>query len=97
MTKRTIFFGRFIDVPIPEDLRIRSGAVLVAVDEEGARGMGRIEKAIWDVDSDNDEDVRAKLLDGSDGGNSAVEIVRAGEDRFFFPGFIGTFLPYHKR
>ncbi|ETN38143.1 guanine deaminase [Cyphellophora europaea CBS 101466] len=73
----TIFFGRFIDAPSANDLRIRTGAVLVSRKD----GSGVIEKADWTVNGPND--AASKL-------GVEAPVVTAGEDGFFFPGFIDT-------
>lgn len=82
MTQQTIFFGRFIDTPSPDDLRIRTGAVLVS----GTDGRGVIEKINWTIKEAND--ATSKFGVGND-----VPIVTAKENGFFFPGFIGWCFP----
>lgn len=71
-----IFFGRFVSTPRPNDLIIRTGAVLVSSRD----GQGVIEKADWEVNGPND--AASKL-------GVEAPIVTAGEGGFFFPGFIG--------
>ena len=75
--RRTIFFGRFISTPKPDELLIRTGAVLVS----SADGRGTIEKADWTVNGPND--AASKL-------GVEAPVVCASDDGFFFPGFIDT-------
>ena len=79
MTQQTIYYGRFIDVPSPEELRIRTGAVLVS----NLDGRGVIEKADWSVNGPVDAPSRLGV---------EAPVVVAAEDSFFFPGFIGRLL-----
>jgi hypothetical protein len=76
MTQKRIYFGRFISTPRPDELLIRTGAVLV--DRRDGRGV--IEAANWSVTGPND--AASKL-------GVEAPVVAAGEDGFFFPGFIG--------
>lgn len=79
MTQQTIYYGRFIDVPSSEELRTRTGAVLVS----NLNGRGVIEKADWSVNGP--VDAPSKL-------GVEAPVVVAGEDGFFFPGFIGMLM-----
>jgi hypothetical protein len=74
--QQTIYFGRFIDTPTPTDLRVRTGAILVNAKD----GTGKIQKADWTVTSAND--AASKL-------GVKAPVMVAGNDGFFFPGFIG--------
>jgi len=76
---KTIYFGRFISTPQPDQLAIRTGAVLV----DRTDGRGVVEKADWAV-SDPDE------ARGQFGVDDSTPVVTAEEDGFFFPGFIGA-------
>ncbi len=76
MAKKTIYFGRFISTPTPTELLIQSGAVLVA----GGNGAGVIEDVNWSVKTEEE----AKEKFGGEG-----DVVKAEEEGFFFPGFIG--------
>lgn len=76
MSQQTIYFGRFIDTPSAEEIRIRTGAVLV----NSKDGHGIIEKADWTVNGPND--AASKL-------GVEAPIVTAQDNGFFFPGFIG--------
>lgn len=78
MGQETIYFGRFISTPQPEQLLIRTGAVLV--DRKDGRGV--IKKADWTVNGPSD--ALSKL--GVD-----APVVTTPESSFFFPGFIGKF------
>ena len=77
MAQQMIYFGRFIDTPTPDELRIRTGAVLVSSKD----GRGVIEKADWTVNGAND--AASKL-------GVEAPVVLAKDDGFFFPGFIDT-------
>ena len=76
MVQKSIYFGRFISVPTPAELLIRSGAVLVV----GGDGGGTIEEVDWEVKSA--EEAKRKF-----GGQA--DVVLGDKDGFFFPGFIG--------
>ena len=76
MTQQTIYFGRFIDTPTSDELRIRTGAVLVS----DKNGRGTILKADWTVNGPND--AASKL-------GVEAPVVTTSDDGFFFPGFIG--------
>ena len=80
MSQQTIYFGRFIDTPRFDELRIRIGAVLVSSKD----GRGIIEQADWTVNVPND--AASKL-------GVEAPIVTARDDGFFFPGFIGEMDP----
>lgn len=79
--QRTIYYGRFICTPTPDELLIREGAVLVV----GGSGSGVIEDVDWEVD--NAEEARERFAKGGDG-----DLVMGVEHGFFFPGFIGMFV-----
>ena len=79
MAQQTIYFGRFIDTPSTDELRIRLGAVLVSSKD----GRGVIEKADWTVNGPND--AASKL-------GVEAPVVTAKDAGFFFPGFIGLAL-----
>lgn len=74
---KTIYFGRFISTPTPDDLLIQTGAVLVSSGD----GHGTIEKVDWTVNGAND--ALSKF-------GEEVAVVTANENGFFFPGFIDT-------
>jgi hypothetical protein len=76
MAQKTIYFGRFIDTPSANDLRIRTGAVLVSSND----GRGVIEKADWTVNGPNDAASKFGV---------EAPVVTASDQGFFFPGFIG--------
>ena len=76
MTSKRIYFGRFVSAPKPDELVIRTGAVLV--DRRDGRGV--IEKADWTVNGPND--AASKL-------GVEAPVITATENGFFFPGFIG--------
>jgi hypothetical protein len=76
MTQKRIYYGRFISTPKPDELLIRTGAVLV----DRTDGGGVIEKAIWSVNGP--EDAVSKL-------GVEAPVITAKETGFFFPGFIG--------
>ena len=78
MVQDKIYFGRFVSVPTPAELLIRSGAVLVV----GEDGGGTIEEVDWEVKSA--DEAKRKL-----GGEADVLVVTGDQDGFFFPGFIG--------
>ena len=78
MSRKTIYFGRFISTPTPDELLIRKGAVLVSAID----GTGVIEKVDWTVNGPND--AISKF-------GEEVGVVTAGDEGFFFPGFIGGF------
>lgn len=78
MAARTVYYGRFISAPTPDELLIQTGAVLVSSRD----GRGIIEKADWRVTGA--EDALAKF-------GIEVPVVTSGEHGFFFPGFIGMF------
>lgn len=80
MSSKTIYFGRFIDAPTAADLRIRTGAVLISSKD----GHGVIERADWTVNGPNDAASKLRV---------EAPVVTAGEDGFFFPGFIGRYHP----
>ncbi|KAJ9611296.1 hypothetical protein H2200_004480 [Cladophialophora chaetospira] len=77
MTQKRIYFGRFISTPKPDELWIRTGAVLV----DSTDGRGVIEKTDWHVNGPND--AASKL-------GVEAPVVTAKDDGFFFPGFIDT-------
>ena len=79
MTQQAIYFGRFIDTPKLDELRIRTGAVLVGSKD----GRGVIEKADWTVNGPND--AASKL-----GVEAPINTTK--DNGFFFPGFIGKCL-----
>jgi guanine deaminase len=74
---KTIFFGRFISTPTPDDLLIQTGAVLVSSTD----GHGTIEKVDWTVNG---------ASDASSKFGEEVPVVTTGENDFFFPGFIDS-------
>ena len=76
MSQELIYFGRFIDTPKLDELRIRSGAVLVSSKD----GRGVIIKADWTVNGPND--AASKL-------GVEAPVVTSKDNGFFFPGFIG--------
>ena len=78
MSQKRIYFGRFISTPKPDELLIRTGAVLVNRKD----GRGVIEKASWTVNGPND--AASKL-------GVEAPVITAEENGFFFPGFIGKF------
>lgn len=71
-----IYFGRFIDALSATELRIRTGAVLVTAKD----GTGVIQKADWTVNGPNDAASKMGV---------EAPVITAGDDGFFFPGFIG--------
>ena len=73
----TIYFGRFIETPSADEIRIRVGAVLV----NSKDGRGTIEKVDWTVNGPNDAASKMGV---------EAPVVTAKDDGFFFPGFIGT-------
>lgn len=79
--KKTLFTGRFISTPGPNDLLIQEGAVLVS----SQNGHGIIEKADWKVTNSTEALSVFGLL-----ADEIHEIVSAPENGFFFPGFIDT-------
>ena len=80
MASKKVYFGRFISTPTPTELLIQSGAVLVV----GGDGAGVIEEVDWEVKTE--DEARERFGGGKDG---EVDVVKAVEDGFFFPGFIG--------
>lgn len=76
MSQELIYFGRFIDTPKLDELRIRSGAVLVSSKD----GRGVIIKADWTVNGPND--AASKL-------GVEAPVITSKDNGFFFPGFIG--------
>ncbi len=80
MGQETIYFGRFVSAPTPDELLIRTGAVLV----DSKNGKGVITKADWTIDGPNG--AVSKF-----GGEAPV--VMPKDNGFFFPGFIGTSFP----
>ena len=78
MSKKTAYVGRFISTPTPDELLIRTGAVLVSSSD----GHGVIEKVDWTVNGANE--ALSKFGD--------VAVVTAGGQGFFFPGFIGRLI-----
>ena len=76
MTQKRIYFGRFISTPQPNELLIRTGAVLV----DRRDGTGAIEKVDWTVNGPND--AASKL-------GVEAPVITATDNGFFFPGFIG--------
>ncbi|KIX07224.1 guanine deaminase [Rhinocladiella mackenziei CBS 650.93] len=77
MGQETIYFGRFISTPKPEELLIRTGAVLV----NKKNGRGVIERADWTVNGPNDAISKFGV---------EAPVVTTKENGFFFPGFIDT-------
>ena len=73
-----IFYGRFISTPTPDNLLIATGAVLVTSSD----GTGYIQATAWDTTDPTD--AAARLGVGAD-----VPVIQAGDNGFFFPGFIG--------
>ena len=73
-----IFVGRFVSTPTPGQLFIEQGAILVS----GADGRGFIKAIAWNV---SDGTTAASAL----GVDSGTTVVTAGDNGFFFPGFIG--------
>lgn len=73
-----IFLGRFVSTPTPDQLLIEQGAVLVS----SADGRGFIKAVAWNVS----DPVTATSALGVDSGTT---VVTAGDNGFFFPGFIG--------
>ena len=80
MGKRFLFHGRFISAPTPHQLLIQQGAVLVSRND----GHGLIEKTNWAANT-IEQALESFGLQQAD-----VEIIRASESTFFFPGFIDT-------
>ncbi|EXJ84898.1 hypothetical protein A1O3_05573 [Capronia epimyces CBS 606.96] len=76
MPQKTVYFGRFISTPQPNELLIRTGAALVNRKD----GRGTIEKMDWTVGSPQDA-VHKYGID--------TPVVTAKDNGFFFPGFIG--------
>lgn len=76
MSQATIYFGRFISTPQPDELLIRTGAVLVNTKD----GRGVIEQADWTVNGPNDAASKFGV---------EAPVVTAKDNGFFFPGFIG--------
>jgi len=79
MAHQTIYFGRFISTPQPDELMIRTGAVLV--DKRDGRGV--IVKADWTVNGPNDAISKFAVE------APVVTVVTVKDNGFFFPGFIG--------
>ncbi|OCT47583.1 putative guanine deaminase [Cladophialophora carrionii] len=77
MTQKRIYFGRFISTPKPDELLIRTGAVLV----DRRDGHGVIEKVNWSVNGPND--AVSKL-------GVEAPVITTKDTGFFFPGFIDT-------
>ncbi|KAK4946549.1 hypothetical protein LTR10_014401 [Elasticomyces elasticus] len=84
MVEETIYFGRFISAPQPDELLIRTGAVLVNRND----GKGVIKKADWTVTSSSDAASKFGV---------EAPVVVAKDSGFFFPGFIDTHIhaPQH--
>ena len=82
----TIFVGRFISTPAPNDLSIRHGAVLID-------GQGVIEKVKWVSEGETNSMLAQALkswgIESFDG--RTVVLDDRNEEGFFFPGFIGMF------
>lgn len=78
MAQKTIYFGRFISTPKPDELLIRTGAVLV--DRNDGRGV--IEKVDWTVSSH--EAARSSF-------EVEAPVIATKDNGFFSPGFIGEF------
>lgn len=76
---RTIYFGRFIDTPTADGVRVRVGAVLVDRND----GYGLIENEVWGLE--RMLEVHEKL-----GVSKNINIVTCPPDGFFFPGFVDT-------
>lgn len=76
MAQEIIYFGRFVSTPTPDELQIRTGAVLV----DSSDGKGIIQKADWTVASPDDAIIKFGVK---------APVVIAKENGFFFPGFIG--------
>jgi hypothetical protein len=76
MGGETIYFGRFISAPQPDELSIRTGAVLVDRND----GKGVIKQVDWTVTSPSDATSKFGVK---------APVVVAKDSGFFFPGFIG--------
>jgi hypothetical protein len=76
MPQQTIYFGRFISATKPDELSIRTGAVLVSSTD----GRGYIEKVDWTVKEPEDALDRFGVQ---------ASVVTSENEGFFFPGFIG--------
>lgn len=96
----TVFYGTFIDLPRSKEgdrhvLTIRHGVLWASVAD------GTIEGTDWTITSDADLAAFLRkqgwVVDGSRPSKSqvTVTVVRAQDDQneFFFPGFIGLFIP----
>lgn len=81
MAARTIYFGRFISTPKPDELLIQTGAVLVSSRD----GRGFIEKVDWTASGPNDALSKFGI---------EVPVITASDRGFFFPGFIGKWSQY---
>ena len=77
MAKKKVYCGRFISTPMPTELSIKLGAVLVTT-------VGVIERVWWDAEDEVEGRLRIEL-------DEEVDFVKAEnvENGFFFPGFIG--------
>ena len=76
-SRKQIYFGRFVSTPTPDELLIRTGAVLVSSGD----GHGVIETVDWTVNGPND--AISKF-------GEEVGVVTTADEGFFFPGFIDT-------
>ncbi|RMZ89795.1 hypothetical protein DV736_g2960, partial [Chaetothyriales sp. CBS 134916] len=77
MAQQAIYFGRFVDTPKLDDIRIRTGALLVSCQDR----RGVISKADWTVTSPSEAASRLGV---------EVPVITSKENGFFFPGFIDT-------
>lgn len=76
-----IFLGRFVSTPTPDQLSIEQGAVLVSSTD----GKGFIKAVAWNVSD-------AMTATSALGVDSGTMVVTAGDNGFFFPGFIGMLI-----
>jgi hypothetical protein len=77
--QETIYFGRFVSAPTPNELLIRTGAVLV----DSKNGKGVITKADWTIDGPDGAVSKFGV---------EAPVVTSKDNGFFFPGFIGRYL-----
>ncbi|KAK5328396.1 hypothetical protein LTR93_002181 [Exophiala xenobiotica] len=75
--QETIYFGRFVSAPTPNELLIRTGAVLV----DSKNGKGVITKADWTIDGPDGAVSKFGV---------EAPVVTSKDNGFFFPGFIDT-------
>ena len=81
--KNTLFLGSFVHSKVLDKLEYLHGAA-VCVDSKGT---------IVAVEKDCDEaGARESVFPRLDWDGEEVEVVRAKDGQFFFPGFIGEFL-----